>query len=132
MRIRGIDDSKRSLVRVSAAAVRSGCRTAGERDYRVAGPLDASIRASALAPDEVPHLSPDTILSHEPGSSRFANALNEAESPQMSAASVLEVGILVESRYGQVARDGFARWLEDAGREGLIQTAPPGMNRLKR
>ena len=113
------------------------------RFARVAGPPVNAISGSRgratlpfvlprFGPDEVPHLSPDTILSHEPGSSRFANALNEAESAQMSGASVLEVGILVESRYGQVARDGFARWLEDAGREGLIQTAPPGMNRLKR
>ncbi len=62
------------------------------------------------------------ILLREPGSDRFAEALNEAESLQMSAASVLEVGIVVESRYGQSAREMFDRWLENAAVEVLVVT----------
>jgi ribonuclease VapC len=63
-----------------------------------------------------------TILLREPGSDRFAKALNEAESLQMSAASVLDVGIVVASRYGQVARDSFDRWIENAAVEVLVVT----------
>jgi len=62
------------------------------------------------------------ILTGEAGSDRCIRALNEAESLQMSAASVLEVAMVVESRYGDIARRRFDKWLEISSVEVMVVT----------
>lgn len=62
------------------------------------------------------------ILTGEAESDRCVRALNEAESLQMSAASVLEVAMVVGSRYGDVARKKFDRWLENSAVEVMVVT----------
>jgi ribonuclease VapC len=62
------------------------------------------------------------ILTGEAESDRCVRALNEAESLQMSAASVLEVAMVVESRYGDIARRSFDSWLESSAVEVMVVT----------
>ena len=62
------------------------------------------------------------ILTGEAGSDRYVRALDDAESLQISAASVLEVGIVVESRYGETARRIFDQWMETADIEVVVVT----------
>ena len=62
------------------------------------------------------------ILTGEAESERCVRALDEAESLQMSAASVLEVAMVVESRYGDVARRSFDSWLESSAVEVMVVT----------
>jgi ribonuclease VapC len=58
-----------------------------------------------------------TILLNEPGSGQFVRALDEALSLKMSAASVLEVAIVVESRFSNGARKQLDAWLQDTSIE---------------
>jgi ribonuclease VapC len=62
------------------------------------------------------------ILTGETGSERLVRALDAAESLLMSAASALEVGIVVESRYGEAARKTFDRWLGTTPIEIVVVT----------
>ena len=62
------------------------------------------------------------ILTREPGSKRLVRAIDEAVSLQISAASVLEVGTVVESRYGPAAKKGFDHWLETTPIEIVVVT----------
>lgn len=62
------------------------------------------------------------VLTGEAGSDRCVRALNEAESLQMSAASVLEVAMAVESRYGDIGRRRFDKWLETSPVEVMVVT----------
>lgn len=51
------------------------------------------------------------VLTNEPAARSCIRALEAAESIQISAASVLEVRIVLESRFGSSARNIFDRWL---------------------
>jgi ribonuclease VapC len=62
------------------------------------------------------------ILTSEPGAARFVRALDEATSLQISAASVLEVAIVLESRYGESARRTFDRWMETTPIDVVVVT----------
>jgi ribonuclease VapC len=62
------------------------------------------------------------ILTLEPGSHRFVQAMDEAGSLQISAASVLEVALVVESSYGEAARKTFDRWLNTSSIEVVVVT----------
>jgi ribonuclease VapC len=62
------------------------------------------------------------FLTGEKGSERLVQAMDEAESLQMSGASVLEVSIVLESRYGEAAVKSFDRWLEAAPIEVAVVT----------
>lgn len=54
------------------------------------------------------------ILTGEGGSDLLVQALDESDSLQISAASVLETAIVIESRTGAGARKLFDRWLEES------------------
>jgi ribonuclease VapC len=62
------------------------------------------------------------ILTSVPGADRFVAAMDGAAPLQMSAASVLEVAMVVESRYGERARKTFDRWLENSPIEVVVVT----------
>lgn len=62
------------------------------------------------------------VLTREPGSNKLVRAMDEADSLQISAASVLEVGGVIESRYGEGARKDFDRWLETTPIEIAVVT----------
>jgi ribonuclease VapC len=54
------------------------------------------------------------ILLNEPGCERFTRALNEAPYLAISAASVLEISLVIDSRFGARAAGMLDRWLESA------------------
>jgi ribonuclease VapC len=62
------------------------------------------------------------ILTGESASQRCIRAMDDAEALQMSAASVLEVAMVVEARYGHPGRVRFDRWLERSGVEVMVVT----------
>jgi ribonuclease VapC len=62
------------------------------------------------------------ILTDEPNAAECIQALNEAHSLQMSAASVLEVTMVLEPRYGRTARHRFDKWLERVAVEVVAVT----------
>jgi hypothetical protein len=62
------------------------------------------------------------ILSREADSDRCVRAMDEAEALQISAASVLEVAMVVESRHGDRARRRFDKWLETSSVEVMVLT----------
>jgi ribonuclease VapC len=76
------------------------------------------------------------ILTGEPNAERCVGALDAAETLQMSAASVLEVTMVLEPRYGEVARNKFDDWLERSAVEVVavtrdqIETAREGFRRF--
>lgn len=54
------------------------------------------------------------ILTDEPAARSCIRAMDTAESLQISTASVLEVRIVLESRFGGSATNTFDRWLENS------------------
>ena len=52
------------------------------------------------------------ILNGEPVSEKLAQALDQATAIQISAASVLELALVLESRFGEMARKRIDRWLQ--------------------
>jgi ribonuclease VapC len=63
-----------------------------------------------------------SILNREAGFEKYVRALDEADSLQMSAASVLEVAIVVEARYGESGRKALDRWLKTLPIEIVVVT----------
>jgi ribonuclease VapC len=62
------------------------------------------------------------ILLGEPGADRFKRALNEAPSLAMSAASVLETSLVIDSRLGPSAAQMLDNWLEGSPIEVVVVT----------
>jgi ribonuclease VapC len=62
------------------------------------------------------------ILLGEAGADRFTGALNEAPSLLMSAASVLETSMVIDSRLGDAAAKILDRWLETTPIEIVVVT----------
>ena len=62
------------------------------------------------------------ILTRESGWEQLAQALDEAESVTVSAASVLETAIVVESHYGEIGRQTLDEWLSNMPLEIAIVT----------
>ena len=58
----------------------------------------------------------------ERGADRLTNALDEADSLQISAASVLELSIVIGSRYGDKALKAVDHWLETSNIEIVVVT----------
>lgn len=54
------------------------------------------------------------ILTGETDSGPLVEALDQSDSLQISAASVLETGIVIEARHGERGRKMFDRWLEES------------------
>lgn len=55
------------------------------------------------------------ILLEEPEAAEYAQCIEDDPTPLISAASVLEAGIVLMSRYGPEARDDLQDFLEQAG-----------------
>jgi ribonuclease VapC len=62
------------------------------------------------------------ILLGEPGAKRFTRALNEAPSLMMSAASVLETSLVIDSRLGHSAAAILDHWLESSPIDVVVVT----------
>jgi ribonuclease VapC len=62
------------------------------------------------------------ILLAEPGADVFRRAINNAEVLLMSAASVLEASLVIESRIGIQAGAALDRWLESSPIEIVVVT----------
>jgi ribonuclease VapC len=62
------------------------------------------------------------ILLAEPGADVFRRAINKAEVLLMSAASILEASLVIESRIGVQAGAALDRWLESAPIEIVVVT----------
>ena len=60
------------------------------------------------------------ILTGEPEGVRLAQVLDEATSLQISVASILEISMVIESRYGDAARKTFEAWLESTPVEAIV------------
>lgn len=54
------------------------------------------------------------VILDEPGSERLIEVLEEASARQMSAASRVGLGLVLESRFGPQGRDAVERFLRDA------------------
>lgn len=62
------------------------------------------------------------LLLGEPGAERFKRALNDAPSLAMSAASVLETSLVIDSRFGPAAAEILDKWLESSPIEVVVVT----------
>jgi ribonuclease VapC len=62
------------------------------------------------------------ILLSEPGADSYRQAINDADVLLMSAASVLEASLVIESRIGIEASAALDRWLESAPIEIIVVT----------
>ncbi len=62
------------------------------------------------------------ILNGEPVSEKLAQALDQATAIQISAASVLELALVLESRFGEIARKRIDRWLQTSRVEVIAVT----------
>jgi len=62
------------------------------------------------------------ILINEPDCECYIHALDRADSVQMSAASVLEVSMVVESRFGETAHLHLDKWIITAAVEVIVVT----------
>ena len=62
------------------------------------------------------------ILLSKPDGKRMIQAMDGADSLQMSAASVLEASIVLESRFGGVGREALDSWLESSAIEIVAVT----------
>jgi ribonuclease VapC len=58
----------------------------------------------------------------EPSAERFVRALNEGPSLSMSAASVLETSLVIDSRLGHSVATALDRWLERSQVEVVVVT----------
>jgi len=62
------------------------------------------------------------ILTQEPDWKRLSKAIDDASSLRISAASVLETSIVLESRFGPLASKAFDQWLDSSSVEGIVLT----------
>jgi ribonuclease VapC len=62
------------------------------------------------------------VLAQEPEAERLVRAMDAAESLQISAASVLEAGIVVLSRYGEAGKRALDHWLTTSPIEIMVVT----------
>lgn len=62
------------------------------------------------------------ILLSEPDSDRMQRAIDGADSLRISAASVLEASLVIESRFGDAGRKALDSWLDSASIEIIAVT----------